>query len=891
MNKQSAIAVCDTLQRDLLNEKKTSNAWPTKRLSHLRTYLDTAWKNIYAHHQSGASGNAVVAALTQRVDTLIRALYAEAIEEHGEPTGFAVIAQGGYGRGALNPHSDIDLLFLFHKKVREGDPITRAILHTLWDLRFEVGYSTRTLSDCIIAAQDDTDSLTAMLETRHLAGDPDLEAQLRDTLARRFFGRRARGFVQKKNQERIQRHSRSKFSAQLLEPNVKESPGGLRDIHTAGWFLMARRDLRAPEGLLQSHVLTRRNYQIYVEAFDFMLRTRSELHFHTDKPFDVLEHELQPAIAKNLGYKDRDNELGVEHFMRDYYTHARAIKHLSDLICERLKGQSSAGRAVGLLTRRELDDGSVLHHTHIALPQKRRHFFDNAPHRLLSLFINAQRFNVPLNEAAKQGIKDHLHLIDDTFRSSERASRIFLDIFRSPVGIGTTLRTMHELDFLGAYVPEFGSLTCLVQYNRYHIYTADEHTLVALERLDYLARSPSLPHDLQHLRRAYNELPRKELLYLALLMHDVGKSVRGKDHSIVGAEMTQNFLKRLRLPDDQIETVVFLVRQHLAMSDIAQRRDLSDQRMIAEFASTFSHPDILRMLYVLTYADLSAVTQTAWTAWKGHLLRELYEKTFSILTQNTQPNREQPEQQDIQKILAALASRIPSQTLVEHLNNMPPRYPEQNSPEEIAQHLQLIDAIGSSLVAVRVQPGGLFLEITICTHDQPFRLSEICGVLATHDINIFSAHAYTRNDGTVIDIFQVTSDMDNDAKLREKIQQTLTDVFQQKERVSDLFASYSQRWSMRRRPTVPISPQITFDNNVSMRSTVIDIIAQDATGLLYRITRTLSELGLDIYTARIGTQADRAVDAIYVRKKGDKITDTALLEHITCELICAIENP
>ncbi len=889
MNKQ--IATGEILPPDLLDLKKRSDTSPTQRLSYLRTYLVTTWETIHTQHRDGASGNAIVAALTQRVDILIQALYAEAKEEHGEPTDFAVIAQGGYGRGALNPGSDIDLLFLFRKKVHEGDPITRAILHTLWDLRFDVGYSTRTLSDCITAAQDDTDSMTAMLETRHLAGDPALELQLQDALARRFFGRRARGFINKKSQERIQRHSKSKFSTQLLEPNIKESPGGLRDIHTAGWFLMARRGIRAPEGLQESHLLTRRNYDIYINAFDFMLRTRNELHFHTDKHFDVLEHDLQPIIAENLGYKDRDNELGVEHFMRDYYTHARAIKHLSDLICERLKGRSSTGRAVGLLTRRQLDDASVLHHTHIALPKKRRHFFPNTPHRLFSLFLNAQRFGVPLNEAAKQGIKDHIHLIDDNFRSSARASRIFLDLFRPPVGIGTTLRTMHELDILGTYVPEFGSLTCLVQYNRYHIYTADEHTLVAVEHLDHLARSPSLSPDLQHLRHVYNEIPRKELLYLALMMHDVGKSVRDKDHSIVGAEMTRDFLKRLQLPDDQIETVVFLVRHHLAMSAIAQRRDLSDQRMIAEFASTFSHPDVLRMLYVLTYADLSAVTQTAWTAWKGHLLRELYENTFDILTQSTRPDLEQPEQQDIQKILTALESRISRQTLVEHLNNMPPRYPEQNSPEEIVQHLQLIDAMGSSLVAVSVQPDELFLEITICTRDQPFRLSEICGVLATHDINIFSAHAYTRNDGTVIDIFQVTSDIDDEAKLQKKIQQTLTDVFQKKERVSDLFANYSQRWSLRRQPTVPISPKITFDNNVSRRSTVIDITAQDATGLLYRITHTLSDLGLDIYTARIGTQADRAVDAFYVRKNGDKITETALLEHITRELTHAIENP
>ena len=427
MTRQTAAnRASETLKRELIAGKKThpSGAWAGERLSRLRAYLDTTWERIYADHRRGVSGNDVVAALTKRVDVLIAALYAEAVGERAAPSGFAVLAQGGYGRGALNPRSDIDLLFLFRRKVDESDPITRAILHTLWDLRFEVGYSTRTLSDCIIAAQDDTDSLTAMLETRHLAGDAALECQLRDALARRFFGRRARGFVAQKMRERTQRHSRSKFSTQLLEPNVKESPGGLRDVHTAGWFLMARRGLRAPEGLRESHLLTRRNYRMYADACDFLLRIRNELHFHTGKPFDVLEHDLQPLIAKNLGYEDRGNELGVEHLMRSYYAHARVVKHLCDLICERLKGQSSAGRAVGLLVRRQLDDGSVLHPTHLALPKKRRGFFEDA-HRLLSLFLNAQRFGVPLNEVAQQAIKDRLHLIDDAFRSSARAQPHF----------------------------------------------------------------------------------------------------------------------------------------------------------------------------------------------------------------------------------------------------------------------------------------------------------------------------------------------------------------------------------------------------------------------------------------------------------------------------------
>lgn len=397
-------------------------------------------------------------------------------------------------------------------------------------------------------------------------------------------------------------------------------------------MLKARRGLKAPEGLLEDHILTRRNHKLYVDAIDFLLRTRNALHFHTQKPLDVLEHDLQPIVAKNLGYADVDGELGVEHFMRDYYIHARNIKHISDLISERLKGQSSADRAVGLLIRRELDDGSVLYPTHIGLPKVRRNFFVDDPTRLLSLFLNSQRFGVPLNETAQQAIKDHLPLIDDTFRTLPKSARNFLSIIQGQAGIGTTLRIMHELDVLGAYVPEFGSLTCLVQYNRYHIYTADEHTLVAIENLERLSRATTLPDHLRHLKRVFNEIPRKQLLYLGLLMHDVGKSARDNDHSTTGAKMTRRFLERLNLPEDQIETVVFLVQYHLNMSDIAQRRDLSDQALIADFASLFDHPDLLRMLYVLTYADLSAVTRTAWTTWKSHLLRELYEKTFEVIT-------------------------------------------------------------------------------------------------------------------------------------------------------------------------------------------------------------------------------------------------------------------
>lgn len=859
-----------------LRASQTAQNLPSKRLDLLRTYLNQTQEDILKAHLQGASGTHTVEALTQQIDTLIEALYQEGVVEKGhEPPQYAVLAQGGYGRGALNPKSDIDLLFLFEKKVEEGDPVTRMILHTLWDLRFEVGYSTRTLSECMTAAQEDTDSLTSMLEARYLVGNEKLAHKLENMLAKRFFGRKARGFINTKVEERTRRHSRAGFSVQLLEPNIKESPGGLRDTHAVGWFLKARRGIKAPEGLIDEHILTRRNYKLYVDALDFLLRTRNALHFHTQKPLDVLEHDLQPIVAKNLGYADIDGELGVEHFMRDYYFHARNIKHISDLICERLKGQSSTDRAVGLLIRRELDDGAVLYPTHIGLPKVRRNFFADDPTRLLSLFLNSQRFGVPLNETAQQYVKDNLSLIDDTFRTSPIAARNFLNIIQGQAGIGTTLRIMHELDVLGAYVPEFGSLTCLVQYNRYHIYTADEHTLVAIENLERLSRATTLPDHLRHLKRVFNEIPRKQLLYLGLLMHDVGKSARDNDHSTTGAKMTQTFLERLNLPPDQIETVVFLVQYHLNMSDIAQRRDLSDQALIADFASLFDHPDLLRMLYVLTYADLSAVTRTAWTTWKSHLLRELYEKTFDVITRkNVQVERAPRE--EIQELIAHIGDQFSYKQLTEHLTNMPPRYPSQNSAQEVTQHLHLIESLGKEPVGISVAPSGLFLEIIICTYDKPFRLSEICGVLATYDINIFSAQAYTRRDGIVIDVFQVTGPTDDPEiglDIQQKIQQTLIEVFRGNVQVAELFTRYQQRWSRRRIPTIPIPTEVTCDNDASERYTILDITTQDGIGLLYKITRALSELGLDIYTARIGTQADRAVDAFYVRKNGGKLTD------------------
>jgi len=866
----------------------------SRRRDRLRQFLDDTWNAIRSGHAAGASGLGTIEALTSRTDDLIRLLYQEAVAEAGaEPErGYAILALGGYGREALNPRSDIDLLFLY-REVTKGDPVTRAILHTLWDLRLDLGYSTRSIADCITAARDDTNSLTAMLEARFLAGDRALARRLETALEKRFSGRQSRAFVNAKIEERRIRHARAGLSVQLLEPNTKESPGGLRDTHTVGWLLKIRRGVRSPEGLRTERLLNRRSLEDYTSALDFLLRTRNELHFNTGKRQDVLEHDLQPAIARGLGYADTDEELGVERFMRDYYLHARNIKHLSDLLCERLEWTSRVTQgALDLIVSRTLDDGAVLSHAGISLPRKRKDFFNENPLRLLTLFLDAQRFGTQLNEAAQQAVKDHLHLINDEFRKSSAASRVFLSILRAQSGVAATLHTMHELGVLGAYIPEFDTINCLVQYNRYHVYTADEHTLTAVDSLERLQGKAKTDPVLRPPASVYAEIPRRELLYLALLLHDVGKSARGDDHSGVGAEMAADFLERLGLPQEQIDTICFLVRQHLTMSHISQRRDLSDMNMLADFASTFDGPNTLRMLYLLTYADLTAVAPSAWTAWKAQLLWELYLKTFNLVNSEGRSNPQDVQMEAVRNLMAALHDRFDRPHLSEHLENMPPAYAEACSPDEVTRHLEMVGHLRHKSVVVVSVRSGLFSEVTVCTYDKTYRLSEVCGVLATRDVNIFSAQAYTRKDGIVIDTFQVT-DITGSPEIDEgriqEIETQLAAVFDEKVRVSDLFSRHQERWSRRRQPAFRIPTEIRIDNTISDRYSVIDIFKQDEVGLLYKITRSLSDLGLNIYTARIGTQADKAVDSFYVSRKGRKIEETTEWSTLSAGLESGIE--
>ncbi len=852
-----------------------------------KSFLESERSRIVEMHRGGALGGYVVAEWTTAVDTIIGEAYRQALldDHEGRVERYAVIAQGGYGRGVLNPRSDVDLLFLYSRN-QKGDPITRYILHLLWDLDFDVGHSTRTIGECIEEARRDSDSRTAMLEGRYLAGDYRLFSRFEKTMEGVLLGPKASTFVHDKIEERRKRHLQAGMTVNLLEPNIKESPGGLRDIHTVTWILRASRGRPSLEGLIEAGLVSSQDYQSYEEAQDFLWRIRNELHFSAKKRVDVLEHDIQPMVAKRLGYKDKNGELGVERFMREYYLHARNINRLSSQICTRLDGQSTkVRRAVSYLSRRKLDDKSFLVGNRIQLPNRNPgNFFNEDPTRFLSVFHNGQCFDASISDELQKEIRAHLSLIDENLLCSEKARNLFFGILSEGHGAGKTLRLMHDMGVLGAYIPEFGTLTGLVQYNLYHIYTADEHTLLAIENLERLLEGKNEADSL--LRGVAEEILRWDLLILGILLHDVGKSARSDDHTKVGVAMAKEFLDRIGTPERDAQMVLFLVENHLSMSNIAQRRDLNDPTLIADFAGQVEDVERLRMLYLLTYADLSAVTRTAWTTWKGYLLWELYYKTLEVLTHVPR------DEGAAQKIVEALTPKFGRKTVTDHLDGLPDRYIPAVDPRGVEVHLNLIRFLKDLPAAIDFRVGEVFTEITVCTMDKPYRLSEICGILSLNDVNIFNALAYTRSDGVVLDIFQVT-DVNGKAKItknqQKSIEERLTAVSQGREDVASLLKKKPLRWSRQRENTLPAPTRVVFENNISEKYTVIDLFTPDAVGLMYKITRTLSDLELDIYTAKIGTQGDRAEDAFYVTdRSGKKIEDPERLKRIEGDLIWAV---
>jgi [protein-PII] uridylyltransferase len=862
-------------------------------LETFRSFHRKEHERIWQLHRQGAPGRQVIEERSDLLDAIIQQLYVLAgptpeISKGKGAVRCTILALGGYGRRELHPCSDIDIMFLFGKELHPCiNSLVERVLYTLWDMGLAVGHSCRSIMECVRMARKDLTIKTSLLEARYVTGDCSIWEMFEARLNKEVIGEKVSQFLRQKVEELEARYEKFGRSLYVQEPNLKESMGGLRDLHAAQWMARARYQTSELEGLAQQGVIGPEDLEGAQEALNFMWRLRNELHYLYGQKNDVLSLAVQRQVADHLGYQDSEGGFGVEYLMRQYYLHAKFLHHLSEKIIYRCLLHTSGVREIMERFRaREMGDGLVEMRGKIGIWAKDREGFVKDPLNLLRVFLRALRNGYSLTQDMRDLIRSRVSCLDEGFRKSSKAFELFLSILREGPGLGRILRLMHECGLLGAYLPEFAHLTCLVQYDFYHKYTVDEHTFVAFDHLEkLLSTPPSEPNEFYSIAR---ELERPELFKLALLLHDVGKA-EGKDHVNKGARIVTSLLSRFPLSEEEKELVLFLVSHHLTMAHIAERRDLDDVRVIIEFAGMIRDLPRLKMLYLHTFLDIKAVSPEAWTEWKSTLLWELYIKSHTILTRGI------PEQQEDLlraekirgQILQNLRKEMDQAFIANHLSEMPVRYLLTTPEAKIASHLRLAQGLDGRSVTTDVHhfPRIGYSEFTVCTLSHPGLFASIVGVLSAHRINVLSAQIYTRSDGLVFDTFQVNNlrgmAVTNES-LWQRVESELDGVLKGRIQVEDLIAAHRKGHRDRfGKKVLALPPRVDFDNRISDSYTVIDVRAADRLGILYLISQTLSFLGLDIAYAKITTEVDQAMDVFYVtEKEGGKVEDEARLAWI-----------
>ncbi|PYM46322.1 MAG: [protein-PII] uridylyltransferase [Candidatus Rokuibacteriota bacterium] len=866
------------------------------RLEFFRQALAEGYDSLKVRHAEGASGQESVRTHARLMDDVIfsltRLIAADAAADGLEATPLVVMALGGYGRGELHPLSDVDLMVVYDGEMSPYvQRMIQELLYSLWDLGLHVGHSLRSLDDCVAMARTDFPSRTSMQEARFLAGERRLFARfqrvLRENVFRRDFGQ----FLETTLVERDARYRKHGASPYIGEPNVKESAGGLRDMHTAMWLGAAKFGARTLRELTDKGLITPREQAAADAALTFLWRVRNELHFFSGHKNDVLTRDLQPRIAKNLGYENDETTLGVERFMRDYYLHARVIHRVSKRLIARCQETlSRRGSAERRQRQQALADGLVFFDGRLHLADRDPSQLRTDPARLMKVFWHLHRLGCELSLDLERAIEDSLHLVDEAFRRSDGVRELFLDVCRTWGRAAQTFSEMHELGFLGRYLPEFGALTCLVQYDVYHKFSADQHSLLAVEHLEALA--PGQSAESEGAAHVLSEVEKPELLMLGMLLHDIGKA-KGHGHVAKGIPLVRELTARVGLQAADGAAVEFLVAHHLTMSHVAQRRDIDDPKTITDFAAAVGDPSRLRMLYLLTYADMRAVGPGVLTPWQARILHELYARTLASLTGGrvARPSRTRLAE----RLHAAAKGEVDLQAVKAHLAMMTDRYLESTSVQRMAEHLRMLDGLGESPVVTALfhHPDLGSSDLVVVTRDLPGLFALIAGTLAASDANIISAQIHTRADGIAIDTFQVNDpagDVIGSPAHWARTLDALRAVLTGEQTVPALLA---RRRAAGREATGPGGPsKIALDNQLSDTATVIEVKCPDRLGLLYLITKTLAGLGLDIVSARIATEIDQAFDTFYVQdREGRKIEDPETLERARAALEQALAQP
>lgn len=849
---------------------------------------------------AGASGDEVVAATTDLVDGLIVGRYRTAARTGGEgltTVGFqhcCLVAIGGYGRRELAPYSDIDLMFLFHQDAANVMPeLVKQVLHPLWDSGFQVGHSVRTIQDCIELGLADLTVRTSMMEARFLAGSPELFQQFHTRYVRKVVSRGFDGYLEQKVAERQREYQKFGETVYLLEPNVKKSQGGLRDLHLLQWIGAARFQAPTIRALSDRGILSQADYRAIKDAREFLLRVRSFLHIRAGMAQEILTFDEQVWLAKQLGFTDRPHLLAVEQFMQQYYRHTMGLHAAMMRFVERCRRRSLWQRIVRRLPSPRIQKYFVVDGEALTVPAELRSQVLGQPSLLLTLFDLARSRKLSIDPSLLEDIHRHAETLSlEQFHTPE-AGRTFLSILAGP-GTARTLEAMHRAHLLEKLVPAFSRVRGLMQFNQYHKYTVDEHSLLAVAKAEALADHAGVLGDV------YREIKRKDLLHLALLLHDLGKG-HEEDHSEVGKRLAEETAARLGFDESDTRTLVMLVHRHLLMAHTAFRRDPYDEKVLLPFAREVGTPEVLRKLLALTAADIAAVGPDVLTKWKESLLVELYLRAMQEVSGERETT---DEPRRLARIADEVAAQMPGDLPADkawirsELEQFPLRYVYGTSPRRIAAHLGAIRRLGEGGVVVETEfhaPLGT-CEYAVMAHNDliPGLFSKIAGVMAAGGLQILDAQIVTRKDGVVVDTFQV-ADPDYQgappAERCESIGATITEVLKGRQSIEAVMRRGARLSMGRSLPAHRQPAEVRIDNETSDRFTILDVFADDRQGLLYIITNAIFQLGLSVHASRISTRLDQVADVFYVTgADGKKVEEAGRLETIRASILNEIER-
>lgn len=802
------------------------------------------------------------------MDGLVRKAFQAARAKVPSPS-VCLMAIGGYGRAELAPYSDIDLLLLYSPSNKnELSPLAEQILYPLWDLGLDVSCSSRSIDECLKMARSDVQVKTGLIDGRYLDGEYEFFRNLYGLFTKKVLHCRVQKFAGALARDIHPRRQKYEDPAYVLEPNIKEGEGGLRDFQVGRWIIRAKYKTDRWDSILFPD-----HSRMLDKSIQFLWAIRNHLHLLSERRQDNLTFELQEKIAPLLGFPKGTK--GVEEMMRQYHLSARGISNFFHDILDRALFEPSAFRKIiFFFQRKRIDENFEIAHGELHLLDPVA--FKKDPSQLMTLFQHCQAYQAKVDFRTEEAVMEALPFIDDRFRASQKVNQAFLSVLRRGKGADALLMKMHQLGFLSRYIPEFSDVEGKVHYDLYHVHPVDIHSILAVEELGRL-RDGYYQKDYPLLTSLIREIEKPDILFLTTLLHDIGKGREG-DHALIGAEMTKQVGERMGLTSEEKELMEFLISRHLFMLETAFRRDLHDEQAILRFANETGNPVRLKMLYLLTFADIKAVGPEAWTSWKNSLLMELFLKTSHFFEKGEEPQAFLKRGETI----AQLWQSLPRETLSHYAEHLPDRYLSTYSSGEISCHIKMAQSLDKEVLLVGWSPEEeVRARVTICTKDRYGLFSKIAGSMFLNRLNILEAQVHTWGNGVALDTFYVEDPTGEIERRLQQFKKDLKEILSGKISLKLLLSQREESGWIQKKVIPKVPGEAKVNNRDSDFYTIIEITGEDRLGVLYEITQALTDCGCDIHFARISTLGNRVVDVFYVQDEwGEKIVEPEKANHL-----------